>query len=200
MSCPLTLAIGMRSSGRACRQARRTRVSAKAAAWIQHTSCTHPIAGCRERSRIVGRQRYPGRRPYQVSARVYQECQAVSWSRAHWCSKTKAMPDRQRQGFFSRVPEKLAKQGFPRLRNYNTFAKSRHFAPHEYCVCNFLRLVGGNCELNGRAGRAIRPGRKRPESNHSQNEQENYEKASSEGHLLIQFDGNEEEPRTKSGC
>jgi len=110
------------------------------------------------------------------------------------------MPDRQRQGFFSRVPEKLAKQGFPRLRNYNTFAKSRHFAPHEYCVCNFLRLVGGNCELNGRAGRAIRPGRKRPESNHSQNEQENYEKASSEGHLLIQFDGNEEEPRTKSGC
>ena len=116
MSCPLTLAIGMRSSGRACRQARRTRVSAKAAAWIQHTSCTHPIAGCRERSRIVGRQRYSGRRPYQVSARLYQECQAVSWSRAHWCSKTKAMPDRQRQGFFSRVPKKLSKQDFPQLR------------------------------------------------------------------------------------
>ena len=32
-------------------------------AWIQHTSCTHPIAGCWERSRIVGRQRYPARRP-----------------------------------------------------------------------------------------------------------------------------------------
>ena len=102
--------------GRACRQGRRTRVSARAAAWIQHTSCTHPIAGCGDRSRIVGRQRYSGRRPYQVSARLYQECQAVSWSRAHWCSKTKAMPDRQRQGFFSRVPKKLSKQGFPRLR------------------------------------------------------------------------------------
>lgn len=122
--------------GQACRQARRTRVSAMAAAWIQHTSCTHPIAGCRERSRIVGRQRYPGRRPYQVSARLYQECQAVSWSRAHWCSKTKAMPDRQRQGFFSRVPKKLAKQGFPRLRNYNTLAKSRHRAPHvSFMLC-----------------------------------------------------------------
>jgi hypothetical protein len=48
--------------------------------------------------------------------------------------------------------------------------------------CNLLRALGGDCELNGRAGRAIRPG-KTPESNHSQNEQENNEKASSEGHL-----------------
>jgi hypothetical protein len=60
-----------------------------------------------------------------------------------------------------------------------------HRMDDSYCVCNFLRLVGGDCELNGRAGWAIRPGRKRPESNHSQNEQENYEKASSEGHFLI---------------
>ena len=84
-----------------------------AAAWIQHASCTHPIAGCRDRSRIVGRQRYPN----QVSAR------------AHWCSNTKAMPDRQRQGFFSRFPKKLSKQGLPRLRNYNTLGKSGHRAP-----------------------------------------------------------------------
>jgi hypothetical protein len=85
------------------------RVSAKAAAWMQHTSCTHPIAGCRDRSRSVGRQRYSGRCLYQG---LYHPrgCQSVSWSRSHWCSKTKAMPDRQRQGFFSRVPKKLSKQ------------------------------------------------------------------------------------------
>jgi hypothetical protein len=68
----------------------RIRVSARAGAWTQHISCTHPIAGCRDRSRIVGRQRYSGRWLYQVSPRrLYQECQAASWSRGHWCSKTK---------------------------------------------------------------------------------------------------------------
>ena len=113
----------------------RIRVSARTAAWIEHTSCTHRIAECRDRSRIVGRKRYSGRCLY----RLYQDprgCQAGSWSRSHWCSKTKAMPDRQRQGFFSRVPKKLSKQGFPQLRDYNTLAKSWHRAPHgSFMLC-----------------------------------------------------------------
>jgi hypothetical protein len=56
------------------------------------------------------------------------------------------MPDRQRQGFFSRVPKKRSKQGFPRLRDYNTFAKSRHRAPHgSFMLRNLLRALG--CEF-----------------------------------------------------
>ena len=95
-----------------------------------------PIAGCRERSRIVGRQRYPGRRPYQVSARVYQECQAVSWSRAHGVQQDKSNARPTTARFLFPRPKKRAKQGFPRLRNYNTFAKSRHFAPHgSFILC-----------------------------------------------------------------
>jgi hypothetical protein len=49
------------------------------------------------------------------------------------------MPDRQRQGFFSRVPKKLAKQGLPRLRNYNTFGNCGHFAPHgSFMLCQSI--------------------------------------------------------------
>src|SRR4029453_5641410 len=52
------------------------------------------LALFRDRNHTVGRQSHSCRSLYQVSARrLYQECQAVSWSRGHWCSKTKAMPD-----------------------------------------------------------------------------------------------------------
>jgi hypothetical protein len=75
-------------------------------AWIravpfeQHTSCTHRIAWCRDRSRIVCRQTFAGRR-------LYIQDHPSAWR----CSKTKAMPGRQRQRFFSCV-QKLPKQGF----------------------------------------------------------------------------------------
>jgi hypothetical protein len=103
----------------------RTRVSARAAAWIQHASCTHPIAESRDRSRIVGRQTYSARRLYQMysARRLYHPrgCQSVSCSRSHWCSKTKAMPDRQRH----RVPKKLSPSPNP---------GTAHRMNHSYCA------------------------------------------------------------------
>ena len=134
------------------------RVSAKAAAWIQHTSCTHRIAGCRDRSRIVGRQMYSARRLY----RLYQDprgCQSVSGSRAHWCSKTKAMPDRQRQVYFSRVPKKRSKQEAPSRCPVSAQVRRRNnkWGPHDPCCsCDAHQtdcayLVGGKTGEGGAA-------------------------------------------------
>ena len=122
--------------GRACRQGRRTRVSARAAAWIQHTSCTYPIAGCQDRSRIVGRQRYSGRCLYQVSARLLVSRSLMQQD------KSNARPTTAR--LFLPVPKKLSKQGFPRLRNYNTLGKSGHGTSHgsfQYCASESLNQV-----------------------------------------------------------
>ena len=113
----------------------RIRVSARTAAWIQNTSCTRRIAGCRDRSHIVGRQRYSGR---SLNC-LYQDprgCQVLSWVRSHWCSKTKAMPDRQRQGFFPVSQKSYQNKVSHSYPDYNTFAKSGHRAPHgSFILC-----------------------------------------------------------------
>ena len=125
------------------------------AAWIAHTSCTHHIAGCRDRSRIVGRKRYPGRCLY----RLYQDpkgCQAPtgSWSRSDWCSKTKAVPDRQRQGIFSRVPKKLSKQVSHSCAIITPSPNPWHRAPHSQHIELADEIAEKDCAVAGHQKRA----------------------------------------------
>jgi len=58
------------------------------------------------------------------------------------CSKTKAMPDRQRQGFFSRVPksEQNKVSHVCAIITPSPNPGTSHRMDHSYCVCNFLRL------------------------------------------------------------
>ena len=90
----------------------------------------------------------PGTKPYCRQAKIFRSasvsgvCSTVSGMPSSVLvsrslvqqDKSNARPTTAR--FLFPVPKKRAKQGFLRLRNYNTFAKSRHFAPHgSFILC-----------------------------------------------------------------
>ena len=115
----------------------RIRVSARAAAWIQHTSCTHPIAGCRDTKPYCRQAKISGRRLYQAV------CSTVSGVAKQYLGLALIGAARQKQ-----CQTDNGKVSFPASQksyqnkvshgccDYSTLGKSGHRAPHgSFILC-----------------------------------------------------------------